>query len=230
MQIYLYNIFSLPFFIIFLIASFETQRIYIFDGTQFIYLSLVVSALDVVSKRLFPSPTYEDLFLCFLLRFSIVLALTFRFTIHFELMFVYGKRQGYRSIILQVYIQLSLHHSFFFLILTWGHFFHCSLEREEGREKEKERTSMWKRHQLVAYAICPLTGDRTCTPGMCPNQESNQRPFGLHDNIQSTKPHRLGLKFIWDVCCWHTIDFHTLILYPATCWTCLLVQSFLLGS
>ena len=36
------------------------------------------------------------------------------------------------------------------------------------------------------------TGDLAGNPGMCPNQESNQRYFGSQAGTQSTEPHQLG--------------------------------------
>ena len=41
---------------------------------------------------------------------------------------------------------------------------------EEEREGEK--------HQCVVASHAPLTGDLACNPGMCPEWESNQQPFG----------------------------------------------------
>ena len=43
------------------------------------------------------------------------------------------------------------------------------LERKEG---ERERNSS------VVYSHAPPTGDLAYNPGMCPNWESNQQPFG----------------------------------------------------
>ena len=43
--------------------------------------------------------------------------------------------------------------------------------------------------------LCALTGDWTCNPGMCPDQESNWRPFTLQDEAQLTEPHQSGLEF-----------------------------------
>ena len=43
---------------------------------------------------------------------------------------------------------------------------------------------------------CPLTGDPACNPGMCPDWESNQRPFGSQAGTQSTEPHQPGLNCI----------------------------------
>lgn len=49
----------------------------------------------------------KDLFLCFLLKGVIVLAVTFRTTIHFKLIFVYGVRWGSNFVVLHVAIHLS---------------------------------------------------------------------------------------------------------------------------
>ena len=42
--------------------------------------------------------------------------------------------------------------------------------REEEREGEK--------HRYVVTSHAPPTGDLACNPGMCPDWESNQQPFG----------------------------------------------------
>ena len=39
----------------------------------------------------------------------------------------------------------------------------------------------------------PPTGDLACNPGMCPDWESNQRPFRSQAGTQSTEPHQPGL-------------------------------------
>ena len=45
------------------------------------------------------------------------------------------------------------------------------LEREEGKEKERERNiSVWLPLEL------PIPGDVACNPGMCPDWELNQQP------------------------------------------------------
>ena len=67
--------------------------------------------------------------------------------------------------------------------------FYLFLDRGEGREKERERN----------ISVClPLTGptpgNLAHNPGMCPDRESNQRPFGSQDGAQSTKPHWPGPK------------------------------------
>ena len=67
---------------------------------------------------------------------------------------------------------------------------YLSLERGNGREKERERNiNVW------LSLVHPPTGNLAHTPDMCPDWESNQRPFGLHAGAQSTEPHQLGLFF-----------------------------------
>ena len=66
----------------------------------------------------------------------------------------------------------------------------------EGREKERGRNiSVWEKHWLVA-SCTPQSGDLAHNPGMCPDQELNQRPFSSLPNTQSTEPHQPGLKRI----------------------------------
>ena len=65
--------------------------------------------------------------------------------------------------------------------------------RKRGREGDREG----EKHQLVASHI-PPDGDLAHNPGMCPDWESNQRPFGFQAGAQSTEPHQPGLD----------IDFH----------------------
>ena len=60
--------------------------------------------------------------------------------------------------------------SFFFLKRIY-----LFIYRERGREGEREG----KRHQCVVASQTPLTRDLVHNPGMCPDWESNQWPFGL---------------------------------------------------
>ena len=60
------------------------------------------------------------------------------------------------------------------------------LEKEERREKEGEE------HQCVVVSCVPPTGDLACNPGMCPDWESNQLPFGFQASAHSTEPHQPG--------------------------------------
>ena len=52
---------------------------------------------------------------------------------------------------------------------------------------------MWERNIDWVPLIDALTEDRTCGPGMCPDEESNTWPFSLRNNGQPTKPHWPGL-------------------------------------
>ena len=60
------------------------------------------------------------------------------------------------------------------------------LSRGERREKEVEK------HQCVVASHVPPTGDLASNPGMCPDWESNLRPFGSQSGVQSTEPHQPG--------------------------------------
>ena len=60
---------------------------------------------------------------------------------------------------------------------------------ERGWEGEREG----EKHQSVAASRVPPTGDLACNPGMCPDWESNQQPFGSQASAQSTEPHQQGL-------------------------------------
>ena len=44
---------------------------------------------------------------------------------------------------------------------------------------------------MVAFHA-PPTEDLACNPGLCPDWESNQRPFGSQACNQSTEPHEPG--------------------------------------
>ena len=67
--------------------------------------------------------------------------------------------------------------------------------RERGRDGERERNiDVQKKYQLVA-SCTPPTGNQAHNPGMCPDWESNQWPFGLWDDTQPTEPHQSGLNF-----------------------------------
>ena len=49
-----------------------------------------------------------------------------------------------------------------------------------------------EKHQLVASCTSPAK-DLACNPGMCPDWEENQQPFGLWNNAQPTESHQSGL-------------------------------------
>ena len=60
--------------------------------------------------------------------------------------------------------------------------------RERGREVEREG----EKHQCVVASSTPLTGDLAHNPGMCPDWELNQRPFGSQTGTQCTEPQQPG--------------------------------------
>ena len=67
--------------------------------------------------------------------------------------------------------------------------FHLFTFRQRLRKEEREG----KKHYCVVVFHAPPTGDLVCNPHMCPDWESNQRPFGLQASAQSTEPHQPGL-------------------------------------
>ena len=50
-----------------------------------------------------------------------------------------------------------------------------------------------EKHQCLVASHTPPTGDLAHNPGMCPDWESNWRPFGLHARAQSTEPPQPGV-------------------------------------
>ena len=52
--------------------------------------------------------------------------------------------------------------------------------RQRGREGEK--------YHCVVAPRTPPTDDLACNPGMCPDWEVNQQPFGLQASTQTTEP------------------------------------------
>ena len=67
---------------------------------------------------------------------------------------------------------------------------------ERGREGEKEE----EKHQCVIAFRAHPTGDLAHNPGMCPDWESNLRPFGSQATTQSTEPHQPGGDFSFKPC------------------------------
>ena len=54
-----------------------------------------------------------------------------------------------------------------------------------------------EKHQCVVASHAPPTGDQAWNPGMCPDWETNQPPFGLQASTQSTEPHQPGPNDLW---------------------------------
>ena len=63
-------------------------------------------------------------------------------------------------------------------------FIYSFLERREGREKERERILMQERNINWLPLTGTPTGDWTRNLGLCPDWESNQKPFALQDDSQ----------------------------------------------
>ena len=70
-----------------------------------------------------------------------------------------------------------------------------------GRDGEREE----EKHQCVDACPMPLTGNLTHNPGMCPDWELNQQPFGSRVSTQYIEPHQPGLKTVFKL-----IDFDAL--------------------
>ena len=68
--------------------------------------------------------------------------------------------------------------------------FYLFIFRQRGREGEREG----QKDQCVVASPTPPTGDLVHNPGMCPDWESNQQPFGSQASAQSTEPHQPGNK------------------------------------
>ena len=79
----------------------------------------------------------------------------------------------------------AIPYSFFFKILFFFIF------RQRRREGDKEG----KEHQCVVAFRSPTTGDLAHKPGMCPDWESNWRPFGSQASTRSTELHQPGHYF-----------------------------------
>ena len=60
------------------------------------------------------------------------------------------------------------------------------------RERRTEGEREGEKHQCVVASHTFPTGDLACNPGMCPDGESNQWPFGSQASTQSTEPHQPG--------------------------------------
>ena len=87
-----------------------------------------------------------------------------------------------------------------------------------GRERGKEG----KKHQCVVASRATPTGDLARNPGMCPDWESNRRPFGLQEDnsIHWATPARTWLKFLIAPFCTHArplmseqnkVDYHPMV-------------------
>ena len=69
-------------------------------------------------------------------------------------------------------------------------FTYLFLEGKGGRKRGRETS-------VCGCLLCAPYWDLACNPGMCPDQESNQRPFGSQACAQSTEPHQPGLFLVF---------------------------------
>ena len=76
-----------------------------------------------------------------------------------------------------------------FLPLNFLKDFYLFIFRQRGRVGERKG----EKYQCVVAPHTPPTRDLACNPGMCPDWDSNQRPFALQSGAQSTEPHKPGL-------------------------------------
>ena len=69
------------------------------------------------------------------------------------------------------------------------------------REGERKGEREGDKHQCVVASHALPIEDLACNPGMCPDWELSQWPFGSQASTQSTEPHQPGLlslfKFIY---------------------------------
>ena len=76
--------------------------------------------------------------------------------------------------------------------------FYLFLERGERRKEQREgNIGVWGNPPIVCLTL--PTGDLVCNPGMCPDWELNQQPFGPQAGAQSTKPHQPGTFFFLNI-------------------------------
>ena len=68
-------------------------------------------------------------------------------------------------------------------------FLNCIYLFLERREERERNINEW-----LPLMHSPDTGDLAGNPGLCPDWESNQQPFGLQSSTQSTEPHQPGWK------------------------------------
>ena len=92
---------------------------------------------------------------------------------------------------------------FFFKSLFHSHFLNrfylFILNRGEGKKRGRETSMCGCFCFSHAPPPQPHWGpDRARNPGMCPDWESNRRPFGSPAGAQSTEPHQPGLSFSFE--------------------------------
>ena len=94
----------------------------------------------------------------------------------------------------------------FYLLHFLSFSFKSSLEdvyidfRGRGREREREREMLkWERNIDQLPPISALNFDQTCSPGMCPDQGSDQQPISVQDTAPSNWVTWSGLSFTFSI-------------------------------
>ena len=64
-----------------------------------------------------------------------------------------------------------------------------------SREREREGEREGEKHQCVVRSHAPPTSDLARNPGMCPDLDLNQQPFGSQASTESTETHQPGPKY-----------------------------------
>ena len=78
--------------------------------------------------------------------------------------------------------------SFLLIFLCFFKRFYLFIFREGGKEGERKG----EKHQCVVASCTQLTEALVPNPGISPDWESNQQPFGSQAGTQSTEPHQPG--------------------------------------
>ena len=83
-------------------------------------------------------------------------------------------------------------------IIFFKDFIYSLSERGEGREKVREKNiNVEEKHRLADPHLLTPNQGLAHNPGMCPDQEPNQRPFTLLDDAQHTETCQLRLFVIF---------------------------------
>ena len=100
-----------------------------------------------------------------------------------------GKSNASHFIFLVKFVLALLGPVLFFSFLLNKDFIYFQTKGKGGRKRGRETS-------ICCCLSCPPTGDLACNTGMCPDQESNQQPFGSQAGTQSTDPNQPGPKVI----------------------------------
>ena len=114
------------------------------------------------------------------------------FRFHFGIQKCLGTTKGGSYTALQMY-KMPLNCSLFLKKSLFIYF------QRKGKRGRREK------HQRVVASHVPPTGGLAHIPGMCPDQELNQRPFGSQAGAQSMEPHQPGPELFvlkWLIFCY----------------------------